>query len=302
MHAQQAPQHSLYMVDPYSINPAYAGFDKSLSANLNYRGQWTGIDQNPAQIFVNTHLPIYLLDGGAGIQIRRDRTGLVSRTEINVSYNRVIPTIVGTLSAGLRIGLQQSRFDGTQVITPDGEYINSTINHNDPTLPDNNVSTISPTWTAGLFFRNDYLDLGLTISDFVPGSLQLDNIQLANNKLVNFYTQMPLKVKNIEVLPSVLIKSDFNYVQTDLSILVKSGNIFGGTSIRGYNSNSFDSLVILGGIQLNENYAVAYSYDVGINALRNATQGTHELHINYNLNKLIGIGLPPAVIYNPRNL
>jgi hypothetical protein len=85
-------------------------------------------------------------------------------------------------------------------------------------------------------------------------------------------------------------------------LLLKSGNIFGGCSLRGFNDNSFDSLVILGGLRLSAHYSVSYSYDVGINALKTATQGSHELHINYNLNKLIGIGLPPEIIYNPRNL
>ena len=136
INAQQAPQHSLYMIDPYSINPAYAGFDRSLSANLNYRGQWTGIENNPVHIYANAHLPVYLLDGGAGVHIRRDRTGLINRTEIGISFNRVIPTPYGTFSAGLRVGMQQSRIDGSQIISPDGIYINSCLLYTSPSPRD----------------------------------------------------------------------------------------------------------------------------------------------------------------------
>ncbi len=290
------------MLDSYNLNPAYGGFDRSLSANINYRGQWTGLEQNPVQLYANAHLPIYLLNGGAGFHIRTDRTGLINRTEVGISYNRVTATTIGTVSMGVRLGMQQSRIDGSRIISPDGVYINNIFTHNDPILPESNISSLSPTWTTGLFLRNDYLDMGLTISDLFPKNINVENILLANNTLVSFYTQIPLTVNNVEVLPSFLVKSDLNYIQTDLSLLIKSGNIFGGSSLRGFNDNSFDSLVILGGIRLSAHYTVSYSYDVGINALRTATQGSHELHINYNLNKLIGIGLPPEIIYNPRNL
>ena len=299
---QQAAQHSLYMIDAYNLNPGYGGFDRSLSANINYRGQWTGIEKNPVHLYANAHLPVYLLNGGAGFHIKSDRTGLINRTEVGLSYNNVTATTIGTISLGLRLGLQQSRINGRQIITPDGNYSNNVFNHNDPLLPENTISTFSPTWALGLFLRNDYIDLGVTVSDLFPDKLNVEDIQVANNKLVSFYTQIPLIISEIEVLPSVLLKTDFNYIQTDISVVVKSGNIFGGSSLRGFNDNSFDSLVILGGLQLSAHYAVAYSYDVGLSALNTVTQGTHELHINYNLNKLIGIGLPPEIIYNPRNL
>ena len=303
MSAQQAPQHSLYMIDQYNINPAYAGFDRSLSVNLNYRGQWTGLEGNPVQFYANGHLPIYLLNGGAGFSLRRDRTGLINRTEVSISYNTVISQQYGTFSIGGRLGLQQSRLTGDQLITPEGEYISQVIfTHNDPILPENRISSILPTWTIGAFFRNNYFDAGLTITDFVPNRISIGDTGIANNKLASLYTQISLIIRDLEVKPSLLIKSDLNVHQTDLSLIVKSGSVFGGGSIRGFNSTSLESFVIIGGIKLNDHYTLSYSYDVGINEIRTVSQGSHEIHINYNLNKLIGIGLPPEIIYNPRNL
>ena len=102
--------------------------------------------------------------------------------------------------------------------------------------------------------------------------------------------------------PSVLIKTDLQSYQTDLSCIAKSGNVFGGLSLRGYNSQSLDAVVIIAGIEFNRNYTLSYSYDVGLNEIGSFSGGSHELNINYNLNRLLGIGLPPEIIYNPRYL
>ena len=55
-------------------------------------------------------------------------------------------------------------------------------------------------------------------------------------------------------------------------------------------------------LTFNEHYTLSYAYDIGLSALRGSHEGTHEILLNYNLNKLIGAGLPPKIIYNPRFL
>ena len=113
---------------------------------------------------------------------------------------------------------------------------------------------------------------------------------------------MPLIWNDFIFYPTILLKTDFQSYQTDLSWLAKSGSVFGGISLRGYSPDSFDSIVILGGIVVNQNYTISYGYDLGLSSLRRVSQGAHEININYNLNKLIGLGLAPEIIFNPRNL
>ena len=56
-YAQQAAQYSLYMLNPYGVNPAAAGLDNTLVATGGYRTQWTGLDGNPTTQYVNVVLP-----------------------------------------------------------------------------------------------------------------------------------------------------------------------------------------------------------------------------------------------------
>ena len=102
--------------------------------------------------------------------------------------------------------------------------------------------------------------------------------------------------------PSLLLKTNFASYQSDLSCVAKSGNVFGGISLRGFNAESLDAVAIIAGIEFNKNYTLSYSYDVGLSQVGRLAGGSHEIHFNYNLNKLLGIGLPPEIIYNPRYL
>ena len=75
-----------------------------------------------------------------------------------------------------------------------------------------------------------------------------------------------------------------------------------GTSFRGYNANSIDAVAIIAGIKLGENISMAYAYDLTLSGLNAVSYGTHEIMLNYNLNKPVGKGRPPKIIYNPRSL
>jgi type IX secretion system PorP/SprF family membrane protein len=258
--------------------------------------------KKPKQFYINAHLPVYLFNGAAGFELYSDKLGLINTTGVNFSYNYVQVIPGGLISGGVRLGLEQNALDGTAIITPEGVYLPGSINHNDPLLPNTKESGLSPYWELGGFISHNYYDIGLTISNFFPGTAGIANLDLKSQAVASLFVQLPVYLGDYELLPSVLLKTDLDIFQTDISCLVKNGNIFGGLSLRGYNENSFDALVIIGGIKLNQHYTLTYSYDAGLNDIKNISQGSHEININYNLNKRIAIGLPPEIIYNPRNL
>ena len=77
-------------------------------------------------------------------------------------------------------------------------------------------------------------------------------------------------------------------------------NIFAGASFRGFGNNSKDAAMLIAGLKLNEKTTLAYAFDVPLSPLNTVNRGSHELLLRYSLNKPIGIGKLPPVIYNPR--
>ena len=96
-----------------------------------------------------------------------------------------------------------------------------------------------------------------------------------------------------------MLKSDFLQTQTDLSAVFHwRENIFAGVSFRGIEAQ--DAVIILAGLQVTEKTTFAYSFDIPVSPLKTVNRGSHELILRYNLNKPIGEGKLPPIIYNPR--
>lgn len=300
--AQTYPQNSLYLVDIYQVNPAYAGLERSLSINVNYRDQWAGFTANPKQFYLNAHLPVYLWDGGVGATISSDQLGPLRFNTLRLSYNRIFKTDFGIVSAAGSLGVRSSGYDGSALVTPDGIYDNNEINHLDPLLSNGNLNATKPSYGLGLFVGAKQFDFGLSIDNLFLESSVIEGVTTSHHDAVTIFGRFPISYRELIFYPSMLIKTDFAAYQTDISCITKSGNIFGGLSLRGYSPRSFDSVVILGGIRINDHYTITYSYDLGISSIRSVSEGAHEINVNYNLNKLLGLGLPPEIIYNPRNL
>ena len=307
---QQFPQYSLYMLNKYRINPAYAGLDNSLNITGVYRKQWVDIPGSPSTQNVTAHMPLYILRGGLGIDIENDELGAERTTSSTISYNNWIPiNKTSILSIGLAAGIIQKSLDGTKLRAPEGDYDSQdpfvTIEHNDGRLPTSLVSAIVPTVSAGIYFQSERMDIGFSANNLIESKAKLDNsteIQQKRNYFFIFAYNFDLG-NTITIHPSILTKSDFKEHQLDISTLVKyNDNIFGGLSFRGYSSNSIDAVVFMAGFKLSEKMTFAYAYDMTLSGLKNVSKGSHEIMLNYNLNKPIGAGIPPEIIYNPRFL
>ena len=291
------------MLNKYAFNPAFAGLDFSLSANLLYRNQWEGLPTNPTDIHINAHIPMYIWSGAVGGIIERQTFGVLNQTSLSGSYNFITDTPMGLISFGARLGLTQLSINGEAIVTPEGIYVNG-FSHNDPILLEGQDQGIGMKWDIGSFFYNKTMQFGVAISHLPSKKISLDQTSFGQKTHVNGYFQYNFTInEEIELMQSILLKTDLNQIQSDISSLFKiNGNIFGGISMRGYSSRSLDALVLIAGMKISDHYTLSYSYDIGLSGLRRGHEGTHEILLNYNLRKLIGTGQPPKIIYNPRYL
>ncbi|GJM33995.1 MAG: membrane protein [Saprospiraceae bacterium] len=304
--AQQPSHYSMYMLNHFSWNPAYAGLDNSLSITGVYRSQWVGLEGSPVTQNINAHLPLYVASSGIGINLENDQLGAQRLTSINLSYNFQRELGAGILSLGARAGIVQRSLDGSKILTPDGEYGEPGVPplHNDDLLPTEEVNGSVTTFGVGLYYQSEKLESGLSISNITEPSADLGKLKLKMTRNYFFTLGMHFDLNSsVSIHPSILVRSDLIQTQTDFSTIVRyNDNIFFGASFRGYNSNSIDALVLLAGLKLSENITLAYAYDLTLSGLRTVNSGSHEVMLNYNLNKIFGAGRPPKIIYNPRSL
>ena len=303
--AQQTGQYSLYALNPFSWNPAYAGMDNSLVATGVWRKQWNGLDRSPVTQHVNAHLPVYALRSGFGILLENESPGAHRQTSGLLAWNYQMPIgRDGVLSAGVSGGFSQIVLDGALIRTPEGTYPDqSPGTHNDPELSFNKESAGAPVFGVGFFFTKGKMEAGLAAQQLGKSRWKFSNdLTLNSRQTVTASIGRSFGLSdNLTLKPVFLLKTDLVETQLELNLLARlREKLLGGIAVRGYSGKSRDAFVLFGGTKLNERTTVVYAYDLTLSKLSSASRGSHELVLQYNLGKELGKGRLPAIIHNPR--
>lgn len=301
--SQQLPQFTHYMINKFGQNPAYGGLERSLSAYASFRQQNDGFPGSPQTFYLGADMPFYLWNGAIGFTFYNQKAGVFNNTDLKLSYNYVTGTQVGFLSFGARLGLNFLSVNGSGIVTPDGNY-EGVINHNDPVLDPATFSGAGLSWEAGVYFMGSRLEGGLVVHDLPDHGYTVGDAVYQKAFSVSLFGQYKTTIlDDFKIYPSVMVRADAAVIQTDVGCVgYYRDEIMAGLSLRGYSPRSVDALGIIVGTGIGKNYRLIYSYDIGLSGLRKFHQGSHEITLSYNLKKLIGLGLPPRIIYNPRDL
>ncbi len=305
--SQQQTQYSLYMYNKYKFNVAYGGFDDYLSITGVFRKQWVGLEGSPMTQNLSAHLPWNYLNSGIGINIENDQLGAEQNLAINLSYNYISQlSKESKLSIGIGGSLLQKTIDGTLLRAPDGNYEGPTLTHNDDYIPSNKVSAFAPDLSLAVYYSMKRFEVGVSANNLLESKLSYELDAITELKYFRNYTLLMNYNIGIgpkfEIEPSIFLKSDIVQTQSDVSVVLTYNNsFFGGMSLRGYNNSTLDAVIFLAGMKYKENITVAYSYDLSLSTLKTVNRGSHEIVVNYNLNKDLGSEIPAKVIYNPRH-
>ncbi len=302
---QQAPQYTMNMLDKYRNNPAYGGMDASLSITGALKSQWESLPGAPKFQHITAHMPLYIANGGVGIQFYHDEIGAEESLGFQVSYNYVHEASFGIISAGISAGIIQKKIDGSRLRTPDGFYEGFTIIHNDPILSNTQGTGYGPGTAVGLYFANDFLEAGVAVDQVLGQSIVLNNAEETSFQLkrsTSAFLEYTYYVNEaLQIYPSVFVKSDGVQTQLDVGARFDYQEIyFGGLTFRGYSRQTIDALAVFVGARVSPHLSLGYAYDITLSRLRTYSEGTHEIVVHYNLGKPIGVGRPERVIYNPR--
>jgi type IX secretion system PorP/SprF family membrane protein len=282
----QDPHFTQFYANPLYLNPALAGNKICPRVNISYRMQWPGIYGTYSTIGVSMDRLAYKVKGGIGMVIMNDNAGkgTLKTTGIGLIYAPTVPlTRKISATAAIQAGYWQKSVDWSKLNF--GDQIDPQRGF---TLPTQEVpgaqSAGNFDLSAGILVASKNLFAGAAVHHILE---QNESLMEGTSKLPRKYTvhagaNIPVsKASRYEdetvISPNILYMQQGDFHQLNLGMYVRKGTIVGGLWYRGD-----DSFIVLLGMEVNQ-LRLGYSYDVTVSKLTNASAGSHEITLGYQL-------------------
>ncbi len=272
--AQFSSQHTQYMFNPASYNPAAVGSDKALSVTLNHRTMWRGVDGAPKTDYLMVNTPLKSESFAVGFQIAMDKIAVTSNTSAMLTGAYKIPVHNGTLSFGLSVGVTNYANKWSQVITTE---------ENDRVFSSGNYSHYMFNAGSGLYYKSKKGYCGISVPYFLNETYAGGNAYKATFSVANL-TYLATGGRRFDIgkkynlQPSMLLKYHKGAVpQADISLLAGM-NLIGEA---GFTYRPGDAVGVIVRAQVNDQLRIGYSYDYLTSTLARYDKGSHEITLNY---------------------
>ncbi len=270
--AQQDPQFSMNMYNKLSVNPAFAGANDAICGTLMYRDQWDGFPGDPKTLLFSADAQIDDISGGVGLNVLSDQLGLQHQLQLKVGYAYRMPLGDGKLAIGADVGYVQNSLNGTFLYNQSG----------DPAIPAASntpfvVAAGAPDFDFGVYYHTTDYYVGLSTTHLAASTLNYGTVKsaLAHHYYFMGGYKFPVS-ENVELEPSVLVKSDAASTQLDVNVRAIFKNAFiGGVSYR-----LQDAIVLMVGYHIN-GLKFGYAYDLTTSDIKSYSRGSHELMVGY---------------------
>jgi type IX secretion system PorP/SprF family membrane protein len=272
---QFAPLTDHYVLNPLSINPAYAGGRGALNIAAFYRNQWAGMEGAPETMSLSIDAPVFSEKVGLGLIIASDNIGVTKETQYITNYSYKLNVGEGSLSLGLgaSINTTNTAWSDLVVVDPGDEFY----------LIDSRVFVV-PNFSFGAYYTVKNYFAGFSIPRFLGYRFDFDKnkYRLANDP--DMYTYMLNTgylfslAPRIKFFPSTLVSWSKNeHLQYDLNGHFNLYDLFwiGGSYRNGR------SVAWLFQLNISNQMKVAYSYDFELGKLGKYTNGSHEVMLRY---------------------
>tara|TARA_X000000368_G_C23018210_1_gene706770 strand:- start:111 stop:1019 length:909 start_codon:yes stop_codon:yes gene_type:complete len=251
MTAQQDPQFSQNMFNKLANNPGFAGSRGNIATSVLHRSQWMGFEGAPSTQNFSIDAELPFLYGGVGLNIMKDEISQSSNLGLQASYAYRTELGVGQIGMGMSVGMFQSGVDGSQF---------SFAQPGDDAIPTSSISGSKLDIGAGVYYNTQDVYIGFSSAHMTEPIVEWSDgaqYHLARHYfLISGYYHEITPVFSLN--PSIYLKSDGATSQLDINTnLIYNNKMWGGVS---YRIN--EGLILLAGINLNEDLKFGVSYDV----------------------------------------
>lgn len=304
--AQQLVVYNQHLIDPFSINPAFAGMDEKGHINMCFRKQWLGFSNSPTSYYLSGYSRLgektpqpydqhslrisrpqqyeslfktksksfYHAIGG---YIQSDKLGPFTRLSPGLTYSPHFKISKKyTLGIGILAGLLNYTFndEGLLLASPDDQtYLDFLAQ---------NTSSSFMNLNAGMVLYSEKMELHYAAQQLLRNQIWFVNnasvLDLQLHHFLGFAYRFTTHQKNMVFKPSFTLR----YVQDlplsfDLSILADFEDKFWAAMSYRYNN----AVVTMVGMNFNQ-FRFGYAFDYNSSALRKTNAGSHEIFMGMN--------------------
>lgn len=282
--AQQDAQYSMYMFNPLSVNPAYAGSRDALSITMLGRKQWVNIDGAPSTATLSIHSPLRYEAVSLGISVIQDEIGPTKNSSFygDVSY-RFPVSKNSKLAFGLKGGVDMFSANFGSLRVRDGSDIQYTT-------PIRNQ--LMPNFGFGVYLNSEKYYVGLTAPKLIRNSFegsQVNGLQSFQDRHFFLTAGRTFRLNSvIDLVPSFVVKAvedaptsvDFNVNFMFYEKLWIGGGLRTGEE---FWKNALIANIVY---HFTPQFRAGYAYDYTTSDLGTYDSGSHEIMINYDLDFL----------------
>jgi len=291
-------QTSDYIINPYALNQAMAGYFGYSEVHADYRKQWVSIFNGPETYNFNGFGNIYQDKMWLGGEIYRDQAGPLTRIKTEISYSYILQT--GD-NQNLFFGVWGSYFQNSISFT------NTTgINPNDPLLNRlNNLNGSTFNVGFGIVYNSYNFNIGFAMPnamanrsiyltpDKISFSMQRDFLFHISNlfwlsdswqlQAMGVYRKTVSEPANVDIAATIFLDERFW-----AGVMYRSGGV-AAVSVGGY---------------LGAGLSVNYSYEMGLGGINKYSGASHEISLSFRFGMHGGhyfrkkngyVGRPPRV-------
>jgi type IX secretion system PorP/SprF family membrane protein len=296
--AQQDPQFSQYMMNPFIWNPSFSALKDDYTLSAHHRSQWVGyspsnsadkISPPSTQLFTFT-APLKKMNSGAGFGLMNDNLGPVRNLNATFSYAYGIRLGTGKLVGGLGIGVQ-SMYINTDLWRPE--------NTNDPLLAPSGIENkINPNAKLGFGYATERLFVGFSVNNVITPTFTFKSDRLKNRLERHYYLQASYQIllsERVTLQPSAIFKVVENVRSAEFSSLIFLDNLWTGLAYR-----TSDALTMLVGTCIFPDKSLKVGYNLDLSVINKSAKSltSHEIFLSYNLASFLDNRKP--IIRTPR--
>ena len=232
---------------------------------------------------------------GLGVMFQQESAGLYTNITADIQLGYKLNLFKGVLTGAVNIGLLNEKFKGSEVFIPDDDdYHQST----DEAIPTTDVGGNALDIGVGAYYYHPKFWAGISLlhankptvtftsdSQTATGGTSAEgtsakNFEFTAPRTLYFMAGSNIPIKNtlFEVIPSMLVRSDFTFTTFDVTARVRYNKFISAGVAYRYN----DAISAMIGVDF-KGFFLGYSFDYPTTAIAKASSGSHEIFAGYSL-------------------